>query len=772
MSVRLKTRAAAFAAALIAVAMQGDIKFSESPDELAISNNFYEIRFSRTNGGITAIKTATSAPISAGSNHRCLWWAYHEQRRDDGRGGCSFSGSQFGYAWSAAQSELTLTYKGTVGTPAGVDVTVTITPLDSPNLDFRIRFKNSTGNALQWIQFPSELVFEEADLERVLLPVLPGVIVTRRFFDQNRSFERNYGEGPGVFADFVALETPKGNFAQYVVGGDGVPSTHFGVRHSDPGDQTLLIHQFGWILKDGESWSSPVVRMRIGRPTIESVRAYATDNSFASFPSLKEKLGTKYDATVSGPFIKVAVHKMTETPFSSYSALLDQLPTPSILHLVAFHKGGFDENYPDFMPPDPKFGTTAELVAVIRNAQQRGLLVMPYINPTWWDDQGPTLTSLPPPLTIRDVAVINPDGTPKLEKYGMQLEHSGYAMCPYAPFVKEKLASVVQSVTETLPSDMLFEDQIGARGWIFDYNPAEPNPASYLNGWLDHTRQYKSKLLSTEMGVDRLAETEFAFFGNVSQFDAEATENLWGNGNWEPFPFATMILRDRALFYQHDLVEAPLTTVSKKNLRFNLSMGSMLTYDFFSKDGDQKSLTWLPVAAAFQKHVLSQYASELVRDYQTLIGGAMKTTFDTFSVIANLNEQTGYPDGELTIAPGGVAAFRNDRKITGGVFSRFAGADLSSGDHYLIEQRGSGTITIRQPMGADTPMTIAALPWWTNGDHVAVKAMTKTGVVASQSDATVSGGHVTFLYASRAGDVTVERYDIVGREARRRIVAH
>jgi hypothetical protein len=50
--------------------------------------------------------------------------------------------------------------------------------------------------------------------------------------------------------------------------------------------------------------------------------------------------------------------------------------------------------------------------------------------------------------------------------------------------------------------------------------------------------------------------------------------------------------------------------------------------------------------------------------------------------------------------------------------------------------------------------------------------MTKTGVVASQSDATVAGGHVTFLYASRAGDVTVERYDIVGREARRRIVAH
>ncbi|HEY3258062.1 MAG TPA: hypothetical protein VGJ64_04345, partial [Gemmatimonadaceae bacterium] len=61
MSVRLKTRAAAFVAALIAVAIQGDIKFSESPDELAISNNFYEIRFSRTNGGITAIKTATSA---------------------------------------------------------------------------------------------------------------------------------------------------------------------------------------------------------------------------------------------------------------------------------------------------------------------------------------------------------------------------------------------------------------------------------------------------------------------------------------------------------------------------------------------------------------------------------------------------------------------------------------------------------------------------------------------------------------------------------------
>ena len=85
---------------------------------------------------------------------------------------------------------------------------------------------------------------------------------------------------------------------------------------------------------------------------------------------------------------------------------------------------------------------------------------MPYINPTWWDDESPTLQNLEPPLTIAAIAVLNKQATPLYEYYGSK---GGYVVSPYPSFVQQRLDQLMHDMKEAIPSDLIHEDQVGGR---------------------------------------------------------------------------------------------------------------------------------------------------------------------------------------------------------------------------------------------------------------------------------------------------------------------
>lgn len=163
------------------------------------------------------------------------------------------------------------------------------------------------------------------------------------------------------------------------------------------------------------------MRIRIGEAYIQSVANLRTDNQINQQPSLSEKTGSKYSALSRSPMIKVSINGVGGSQgFSNYrdfEALLPGLPSPSIFHLVEYNPGAFDENYPNFIPPDPNFGTLDDFRYLIDAAHQYGLLVRPYSNPTWWDDTLPTVLKQLPPLTINDIAVLDKNGNPLCETY-------------------------------------------------------------------------------------------------------------------------------------------------------------------------------------------------------------------------------------------------------------------------------------------------------------------------------------------------------------------
>jgi hypothetical protein len=744
----------------------GTIYFNDSAaDVMVLGNNaYYEIGLRKTNGAIAYIKDkSTGQNVTLGSRYECLWGTVFLKGTPDYVGGCSYNAAwanNFSYTWDASKQTLIFDYTPDPAASQRVTAKVYVMASEDPAFDLLLKVQNNWGYVLDDVLFPSDTVFVESEIQEALLPILPGVVLEPAFFTQNLSYTAKYPGYPGLFADYVSLSSTKGQIAIYTMNPkDPIQPCVIGFVHDDEyvSDSTFYYHSFGARIKNNETWTSPYIRVRIGQSPLETLMAYRVDNGLDKFPSLQEKLGARYAQIVQSPLFKADTAQLN-IPFSQYPALLAQVPSPGILHPVAFQPGGHDQNYPDFLPPAPAWGTTANFASMFQQAQALGLLVMPYTNPTWWDDESPTLQNLPPPLTIADVAALDDQGVPIYENYG---PNGGYVISPYVPFVQQRLDQLVNQMTVEIPSDMLFEDQIGARPWLFDHNASSLPPTAYINGWLEHTRTYSNILLMTELGFDRLAETEAGFHGSVLLPERSGnTSDWWGTGTWHPYPLAPILTRDKVLFYQHDL--APETfTFDKATLAWNMAFGYMLSYDLVqSSYGGGVNSPWLGLAAAFQKYVLSLYASERITNYTSLPGNGTQTSFESFTTITNWDISNSYATGEYVLPPQGAMTKKNDGSVVAGIFTSYNNLPLSGGDHYLIEERKPSEIIVRQPMGTNTDLTIRLLPGWGTTTRVEAWAFAKNGQYIRKVPFTVSINGATFTYQQQLASQPVSYYKI------------
>lgn len=761
------SRLSSFATAVIlaffsATSAQG-IDFDDSGMVIRVGNDYYEIGFRKSNGSIAYIKDKTTGQdVTPGSRGECLWGAVFPDAMaplPNYVGGCSFVAggpNEFSYSWSQGTATLTLSYTFDPMATAQVGAQVVATFSEEPWFDLRLVLDNDWGVDADDILFPSDLLFVRADIDHVLLPVLPGVELESGFFQEGRCYTTKNPGAPGLFADYLSVSAGSGTLAIYSLAGEG-PYRLLDVGFIQNDDvcpsaapNTYYRHAFGVRLASGEMWESPTIRIRVSQAELETIQAYRLDNGLDQFPSLQQKAGSLYPTLVRSPLYKADAQHLN-MQFSDYCDWLLPVPKPGILHPVAFQPGGHDKSYPDFLPPDAAWGTTEDFAAMIQCAQEQGFLVMPYVNPTWWDPASPTLQNLPPPLTIADVAAIDDQGAPIVECFNAKC---GYVMSPHSTFVNTRLDELMTSMTIDVGSDMVFEDQIGARPWIYDHNPSAPNPRSYVEGWLEHTRTYSHQLLMTELGFDRLAETELAFHGSVlwrELVNGGADSNAWwGAGNWRAYPMAPIMMRDKVLFYQHDLVPETFT-LTRAILTWNLAFGFMLSHDFSEPPfgGGGLNSEWLPVVALFQREVLSRYADEVVTDFVDVQEGVTATSFESYTVLANWNDTDPYDAGKNTLTPSGFQVTAMDGTLTAGVFSHYNDVALSGNAHYLVEDRGSNAIKVYQPLGdlgGDTALTLDLLDGWDMASPIEAYAHDATGSVIGTVPTTVTATGVTFFY--------------------------
>jgi hypothetical protein len=733
-------------------------------DTMKVGNTlYYELGIRKSNGSIAyLIDKTTGQKLMRGSRYEQLWGVVFSNSEYFGGFWYSPTGpNYFTYQWDSTSKTLILQYIPEITAKKKIIVTVDVKTSDQNYFDLRLQFLTQWGDTLARLLFPSDLVFNNNDIQEVLLPIIPGIKLKSSFFADKKTYGTFYPGSPGVFSDFVSFTLTTGSLTHYLlIDSSIIPVIGLKLWPDDEyiTGSRVFTHEYLLSLPDSSHWTSPTTRIRVGISDKHAIESFRVDNSIDKITSIRIKEGTYYDRVIKAPLLKCDFPQLrdkdTLKKFSQYDNVFSKLPVPSIIHPVAYMPGGHDHSYPDFLPPDTSFGTAGDFKKWFENAQRRGIMVMPYTNPTWWDPNSQTLKSHTE--IIDSIAVINLDKTPRYETYNRV---NGVVVSPRHPFVLQRLGQFIQQLTVDVPSDFLFQDQIGARGGLIDLNSTSPTSYAYLDTWIKHCETYKSKRLATELGFDRLLNSHVSFHGNVMEQErAGSTDSWWGKGNWEYYPYVTMLAGDKALFYEHDLDESTMIT-NKENLRWDLTHGFMFTYNLTS--GYDEGSEWMDVAEYFQAHIASRYAGKLMKDFTGSQTGITASTFEGLTIISNWDTTASYQIDGHTVSRGGVYAKSSDGRLIAGVFTALNNVQLSTNndDHYLIIEllAGLDSLVVYRPSGPDvTTMKLQRPVYWL--DSAAIHLFAETKDTAFELTPTITQQSITFNADKKVSMKKVLRY--------------
>ncbi|MDQ4029877.1 MAG: DUF6259 domain-containing protein [Actinomycetota bacterium] len=635
-----------------ALAAPPAVAFQERPQQLVVTTPAYRLTLSRRNGAVLALDDRVTGVRLVHGSVGCLWGAALAE------GGAAVGGcrSRVSYRWDRRSRTLTLRY---AASPAPATATLRFR---RTTFDLRLSVLNAGSATLAQVALPSALRGDAATADAAYVPTyLPGIRLGRGFFERVGSAVRTY-PSRWAFADLLAFDADGSHLALSSVNPAPAPLapvslgfTHHAAPSRCGGTSFCATHAYETWIRPGESWTSPVVRIRVGGDVRASVLGYRTDNRIDRYPNVAEKLGPRLTTLARAPLLKANLQAALPR-FSDWGPTLRRLPSPTLLHPVAFQPGGHDKVSPDFLPPDPRFGSVADLRAMTGEARSLGHAVMPYLNVSWWDPDSPSLSR----VEAREVAVADEAGTPTWQEYGGR---GGWVVSPYAALVRERVARLMEEWRTDVSADCLFFDQFGARPWLRDFNPAAPGPLAYDDGWLALMAPYASHCLMVEDGWDRLAESFVGFHGSALMLDREHDEpdEFWGEGNWRPWPLALWLFHDKVLMYQHDLAEETMTDDAEV-LLWNLAFGLVLSYSW-----DERSQTlespWLERVGALQRTLGPLYAGRTLDSWRELGDDLTESRFGELVVVANWSRtETVTVDGRR-LGPFGFLARTADGKL-------------------------------------------------------------------------------------------------------------
>ncbi len=479
---------------------------------------------------------------------------------------------------------------------------------------------------------------------------------------------------PPAFADFMRLESCNGIAALYRV----QPRTAkepWQWASSDfflPGsiwcagtpDGGACGRSFSVCIKNGSSFTFPVVRMTFGQHSAEAdLKAYSADNA------LTRKLEDKIKPTVLAKLCQSPLLKLNSNA-SDLIRFTPSIPSPSLIHFCDYLKGGFDKEYPDHLPPNQRFGTAEQLSEFFKVARASGHLLCPYTNPTWWCDhpKGPSFES------AGDVALLRQlDGQPRREVYA---KNDGWTITYWHPAVRQANRKTVREFTVDYPVDLLFQDQCGARRWLYDTNSSSPDPAAYIEGMLNmNDEDSRNVPIGTENGWDRTANFQTMLCG-LSWGHVPTPGRTWQwyfkerypVSCWEMYPIALWMFHENCIFTHHDLGQFVMPG-RYDTLVWTLATGYGLSFVSNAKSlVEQENIRrWYELLSRLQKSVCARYIGQplisFVHDRSALVkrgmplddvsdDGVIRAQFGPVRIFANLGNVPRELDGH-PLAPYG-----------------------------------------------------------------------------------------------------------------------
>lgn len=704
---------------------------NKNEQELIVKHGSYEVAFSKENGAIVYMKEQGSEQLLSHGNaslwHALLGDSSSLQSSDAAAG-------TFSYKWDSKRKELHFDYRD----PLPVQVTISFA--EQQRMYMSASLQNNSSEVIKSVRFPNELKIEEGIVQDGMLPMLPGAKLRKQFFAEHNSFADQY---PGVmFAAYSALNTSQGGIAVYDLQGETTLLTELGFKQQiqDPG-KTSFVHNYKTWIEPAAEWKSAAVVVELGGNYEQSIMSYRELNGIDSYRSLADKLGDKAEQYYSLPLYKTDISALKDGSWSALgSNYIDKLNYNGMIHLVGFQRGGHDENYPDFLPPDEKWGGEAAFKSFVTHAQEQGNIVVPYTNMSWWGVSAPTLKQLPDGVTLEELIVNKENGMIMQEDYGA---HSGYVVNTGHPFFYERTAAEHRKLTEEAGFDGVFEDQWGIRNSPYVFNGIKPEGTDPSTAYFAGVRQYFKQLqhpMYMEDGTDVLADDSVGFMGSTYLWDELGYRKNTASYT-DYYPLSGMLLRDKVMLYHHNLAGETMTD-DLDMLRWNAAMGYNLSVDFYNGVANP----WVDAVGVLQKHVLADYVDERVTGFKQVTADVTETAFQSYKVTANWSKEQAYElDEQFALPAGGFHIAAQDGGVRAGQYSKYNGLELDPGEHVLVELRDADEIRMYQPIGSDTSLRIKKQDDWSYAAAAAYKA---DGTKIAELYVSEQGGYIDVDYVA------------------------
>jgi len=206
---------------------------------------------------------------------------------------------------------------------------------------------------------------------------------------------------------------------------------------------------------------------------------------------------------------------------------------PVGFHWYNWHQIPFDNDYPHYFPAKEGFAEG------VKELQQAGVFVMPYINGRLWDTRDKGTEDWQFGKVALPAATKREDGTPYTESYGSK-EADGSdvklaPMCPTTKLWQDKVREIVLRLFNEFGVNAVYIDQVAAAPPALCFDKTHGHPLGGGSWWNEGYWQMLEAIRKA-MPKDRMLTTECNAEPFVKWFDGYLTWHWQHNGQVPAFP--------------------------------------------------------------------------------------------------------------------------------------------------------------------------------------------------------------------------------------------
>ncbi len=206
---------------------------------------------------------------------------------------------------------------------------------------------------------------------------------------------------------------------------------------------------------------------------------------------------------------------------------------PVGMHWYNWHQIPFDNDYPHYFPTKEGFAES------VRELQQSGVFVMPYINGRLWDTRDKGTEDWQFSKVALPAATKREDGTPYTESYGSK-EADGSdvklaPMCPATKLWQDKVREIVLRLFNEFGVNAVYIDQVAAAPPVLCFDKTHGHPLGGGSWWNEGYWQMLDAIRKV-MPKDRMLTTECNAEPFVKWFDGYLTWHWQHDGQVPAFP--------------------------------------------------------------------------------------------------------------------------------------------------------------------------------------------------------------------------------------------